>query len=62
MATPSETVPGVIRECGSQGVEAAIIVSAGFRDMGPEGVEQGPRILEQARAFFRTAVLGEKAQ
>jgi len=57
IATPSPTVPSVIAECGAAGVEAAIVISAGFRDMGPEGVEQGPRILEQARAS-RMRVLG----
>lgn len=57
IATPAETVPGVIAECGAVGVEGAIVTSAGFRDMGPEGVEQGPRILEQARKA-RMRVLG----
>ena len=31
IATPANTVPGVIRECVEAGVPAAIIISAGFR-------------------------------
>ncbi|MBM3495065.1 MAG: acetyl CoA synthetase subunit alpha, partial [Armatimonadetes bacterium] len=57
IAAPTEAVPDAIAECGKAGVEAAIIVSAGFRETGPEGVEHGPVILEQARAS-RMRILG----
>jgi acetyltransferase len=39
VATPAATVPGVIDECVSAGVQAAIIISAGFREHGAEGAE-----------------------
>ena len=47
--TPAPTVPGVINECIAAGVGAAIIISAGFRETGPEGAALEQRVLEQAR-------------
>jgi acetyltransferase len=38
VATPARTVPGVIRECVANGVRGAIVISAGFREIGPDGV------------------------
>jgi acetyltransferase len=46
VATPSATVPSVIEECGAAGVKAAIIVSSGFREIGPEGEQLESRIVE----------------
>ena len=40
IATAAPTVASVIEECGKAGVEGAIIVSAGFRETGPEGQER----------------------
>lgn len=39
IATPAKTVPGIIEECGEAGVEGAIIISSGFREVGEEGKE-----------------------
>jgi acetyltransferase len=41
-------VPDVIGECAEAGVKGAIIISAGFKEVGPEGVELERRVLEQA--------------
>ena len=49
IATPAKTVPGVIRECASSGVPAAIIISAGFREIGERGAALEREILETAR-------------
>jgi len=49
VVTPAPTVPGVIRECGEAGVKGAIIISAGFKEVGPAGVELERNVLEQAR-------------
>src|SRR5438067_2511860 len=49
VATPAATVPGVIGECAQAGVLAAVIISAGFKECGPAGVELEAQILEQAR-------------
>jgi acetyltransferase len=37
IATPAQTVPGLVEECARVGVDGAIIVSAGFKEVGPPG-------------------------
>ncbi|MBP6786161.1 MAG: bifunctional acetate--CoA ligase family protein/GNAT family N-acetyltransferase [Candidatus Promineofilum sp.] len=49
IVTPAKTVPGIIEECAAAGVQAAIIISAGFKETGPEGVALEERILKIAR-------------
>ncbi len=49
IVTPARTVPGVVRECVEAGVQGAIIISAGFKEIGPEGVELERQILAEAR-------------
>jgi acetyltransferase len=49
IVAPAPAVPGIIGECVEAGVEGAIIISAGFRETGPEGVELEERVLEEAR-------------
>lgn len=49
IATPAGTVPGVIRECADADVPAAIIISAGFREIGERGAALEREILEDAR-------------
>jgi len=43
IATPARTVPEVIDQCGRAGVRAAVVITAGFSEAGPEG-----RVLERA--------------
>jgi len=49
IATPAQTVPAIIRDCGKAGVAAVIIISAGFREAGPAGVELERLCLAEAR-------------
>jgi acetyltransferase len=49
VVTPAQTVPGIIEECVAAGVRGAIVISAGFKERGPEGVELERQILETAR-------------
>lgn len=49
IATPAATVPGVIRECAEAGVPAAIVISAGFREIGERGAALEDQILQEAR-------------
>ncbi len=37
IATPAKTVPEVLEECGKSGIKGIIIISAGFKEVGPEG-------------------------
>jgi acetyltransferase len=49
IVTPAETVPGVIEECARSGVQGAVVISAGFRESGPRGIELERQILATAR-------------
>ena len=49
IATPARTVPGVVRDCVAAGIEHAIIISAGFREVGEEGARMEREILATAR-------------
>ena len=49
VATPAPTVPGVIRECVANGVRGAIVISAGFREIGPDGVALETEIQQALR-------------
>ncbi|MCG9889533.1 MAG: bifunctional acetate--CoA ligase family protein/GNAT family N-acetyltransferase [Thermosynechococcaceae cyanobacterium MS004] len=49
IATPAATVPGLVRECVAAGVKSAIIVSAGFKEIGPAGIALEQEILAEAR-------------
>jgi acetyltransferase len=51
VVTRASFVPGVIRECGEAGVKGAIVISAGFKELGPEGVELERQLLAEARRF-----------
>jgi acetyltransferase len=49
IATPAATVPQVIRECIAAGVKAAVILSAGFKEIGPAGEALEREVLTAAR-------------
>jgi acetyltransferase len=49
IVTPAPTVPGLIHECGQRGVPAAIIISAGFKEVGASGAAMEDEILADAR-------------
>jgi len=50
IATPAPTIPQIIQECVASGVKSAIVVSAGFKEIGAAGIELERQILEKARA------------
>lgn len=49
IATPARTVPGIIEECVAAGVRGAIIISAGFKEIGDDGYRLEREILEKAQ-------------
>ena len=49
VVTPAATVPGVLDECGTSGVPAAVVLSGGFRETGDEGRELEQSALSIAR-------------
>ncbi|MEM2098943.1 MAG: bifunctional acetate--CoA ligase family protein/GNAT family N-acetyltransferase [Candidatus Bathyarchaeia archaeon] len=51
IATPAKTVPDVVEQCGKAGVKGAIIVSAGFKEIGAEGRALEEKILEVNKKY-----------
>jgi acetyltransferase len=49
IATPARTVPDIINECVEAEVKGAIIISAGFKEIGEEGRELERQILDASR-------------
>ena len=49
IATPAPTVPDVIGQCAAAGVRGAIVISAGFKELGHDGAELERQVLEIAR-------------
>jgi acetyl coenzyme A synthetase (ADP forming)-like protein len=49
LAVPAPAMPEALRACASRGIRAAIVVSAGFREAGPEGAALEMECLAVAR-------------
>ena len=49
IVTPAPSIPGIIGECIAAGVKGAIVISAGFKETGPQGAQLEQQILEQTR-------------
>ena len=49
IVTPAATVPGVVRECVDVGVRSAIVISAGFKERGAEGLELERQVKAELR-------------
>ncbi|MGD8843041.1 MAG: bifunctional acetate--CoA ligase family protein/GNAT family N-acetyltransferase [Gammaproteobacteria bacterium] len=50
VATPAKTIPAIVEACGEYGVKMMIVMSAGFRETGPEGrrlEDQVTRLVKQ---------------
>ncbi|HIE38476.1 MAG TPA: CoA-binding protein [Anaerolineales bacterium] len=48
---PYPFVPAVLEQCGQKGVSAAVVISAGFREAGREGLEREEELVEVARRY-----------
>ena len=49
VVTPAPSVPAIINECVDVGVKGAIVISAGFKETGPAGIELERQLLANAR-------------
>ncbi|MFZ5483449.1 MAG: GNAT family N-acetyltransferase [Pseudomonadota bacterium] len=49
IATPAPTVAPILDACGQRGVRYAVVLSAGFREMGPKGIAMEEQLLATAR-------------
>ena len=45
VATPATSIPGIVEACGEQGIKMMLILSAGFRETGPEGRRLEDRVI-----------------
>jgi len=50
IATPAATVPGILAAAAAKGVTAAVVLSAGFAEAGPEGERLQAEVVAAARA------------
>ena len=55
--TPAETVPGILQECTNVGAGGAIVISAGFGEVGAEGKAREKRV-RQVLAASHLRVIG----
>jgi acetyltransferase len=51
IATPARTVPDVLEQCGKAGINGIIIISAGFKEIGPEGRALEEKITEIKKKY-----------
>jgi acetyltransferase len=51
ISIPSQYVLEIVEECGKKGVKALIIISAGFKEIGPEGAELERKLVETASKY-----------
>ena len=51
IATPARTVPDVVEQCGKTGILGIVIISAGFKEIGPEGKALEEKITEARRKY-----------
>ncbi|HLA84251.1 MAG TPA: bifunctional acetate--CoA ligase family protein/GNAT family N-acetyltransferase [Thermoguttaceae bacterium] len=58
VCTPAPTVPGLVRCCGEAGTRGMVIISAGFREIGPEGKKLERAVIEEKRRFKDMRIIG----
>jgi len=51
IAVPKDRVAGVIDECGEAGVRGVVVITAGFREVGGEGVEREREVVERVKRY-----------
>jgi len=51
VATPAASIPGIVEACGEFGIRMMLILSAGFRETGPDGLRLENRVVELAQRY-----------
>ncbi|MEV0503250.1 GNAT family N-acetyltransferase [Streptomyces spectabilis] len=51
VTVPAERVPEAVAECGEHGVQGLVVLSAGYAESGPEGLERQRELVRQARSY-----------
>ncbi|MEV4189854.1 bifunctional acetate--CoA ligase family protein/GNAT family N-acetyltransferase [Streptomyces toxytricini] len=50
VAVPAERVPQVVADCGEHGVQGLVVLSAGYAETGPAGLERQRELVRQVRS------------
>ncbi len=48
---PNKAVPGVLEQCGQRGLKGAVIITAGFREVGPTGKALEQQVIDIAHKY-----------
>lgn len=51
IVVPAAVVPQVVEECGQKGVRGAVVISAGFKEIGPAGATLEAQLVEITRKY-----------
>ncbi|MDG4858379.1 GNAT family N-acetyltransferase [Streptomyces sp. T-3] len=51
IAVPAARVPEAVAECGERGVRGLVVLSAGYAESGPEGLDRQRELVRQARSY-----------
>lgn len=51
IATPAASVAGILRDAGEAGIRDALVLSAGFAEIGAEGIERGREVEDIAKRY-----------
>lgn len=51
VATPATSIPGIVEACGERGIRMMLILSAGFRETGPEGRRLEDKVTQMASRY-----------
>ncbi|MBT8105867.1 MAG: acetate--CoA ligase family protein, partial [Woeseiaceae bacterium] len=51
VATPAQSIPSIVEACGERGIGMMLILSAGFREIGPEGRRLEDRVTDLVRRY-----------
>ena len=51
VATPATSIPAIVETCGERGIRMMLILSAGFREIGPEGRRLEDRVTQLASRY-----------
>ena len=51
VATPAQSIPSIVEACGERGIRMMLILSAGFREIGPEGRRLEDRVTDLVRRY-----------
>ncbi|MFJ5547324.1 GNAT family N-acetyltransferase [Streptomyces sp. NPDC093225] len=51
VAVPAERVPEVVADCGEHGVQGLVVLSAGYAESGPQGLERQRELVRQVRSY-----------